>query len=254
MSNNLNSHNNISLISAILENRYNKIKIKTTKYRELILNDIEKKNTERKIFGFMSGNDIKIETFVKPYDEPINLNFKINIDLQDQDKNIVNLFKKSDLELEKVIVIINNFIKAINDNTLTIYSSYNYAIDSEKKEKIILNNKYIKEIIIMNLEIKKEFCLLWKLFEKIYLLTNQIKKNEINEDDDNQVINIIKNNAQNDIIKSKANNQINDIMEILINIKILIDIADNNKQLFSIDDIDKIVNNYIFLIKYIQLF
>ena len=246
---------NIDAISTIFIYRLKKLKQKTEK----ILNNKFDALTNKKISGFVSGNEIKNRIYEKPYDKSIIFDFKTDLNLENiLDSDNIKLFNsQTSNTLEYLIDTINSYIKTINDNKLTIYNSYNLTIKDDK-DQLIINNLNIKKIIILNLEIKKEFCLIWKLIENLYLSTiNNIKNSNTNnqniKNDDDNISYLIKNNLkQFEDSNIEYNNYINHIYSIimlLVNIKILINIADTNKYLFSINDIDKMINNFIFIIK-----
>jgi hypothetical protein len=254
--NNLINFKKILIISEVISN-----KIKKSILIKKNFNEKYEKTNKITLSGMNNVTDIKpVITYKSPFDKPIELKFKTDIDVDnlilEENYKSITFESNPDLTIDNLIKNINIYIDNVKELNPNIYQEFNVLIDKKNTEEIIFNdlNKY--KIIEWNLELKKFFCLIWKILEKIYIEFNIFKKNISSIYINNNVLSFLGNELDytDSNLRSNFNNfgkQINLIIIIFIGIKNIFDSADNDKNLLSYNTINIISDKYIFSLNYI---
>ena len=264
----------LQIISGLINNKIKNSRIIKKKF----YNKFEK-NNKINFTGMANGTDIKpIITLQKPFDKPILIEFKTNIDINylifelnnSNDKlntNTIDDLKfdrsQNDLSIDDLVANINNYIYHVKNNQANIYNSFDILVmdtDIEKQQQqqnqIQFNNINKHKIIEWNLELKKFFCLIWKVLEKIHMEFDILKKNTLTNTNDNNIIELIKTetNSVNSNLRSNFsdfNRQINLMILLFVEIKNIFDLADKDNKLLSFETMETILDKYIFVLNYI---
>ena len=265
-SNNIELIINVNVFGKLINHQINKIKDGKKKYLEKY-KKTKQKNSSIDFVGTSTGEQIKIITYLEPFDKPIMINFLPNSDMYEifyelnihEPFDIVNLDKNEDLD--RLIKKINEYIGIVQDNTSNIYDTFNFTIVNNEHdpdpEEIIFNNYNKKQIIIWNLILKKYYCLIWMFIEKIYLQYKTYKINQESIKTDDKILfelnNEYKNNQKINLkeIFEKFQSQINDLVLVMIWIKKIFDYLDENNKILSFDMIDIIIDKLTFVVNYI---
>ena len=224
-------------------------------------NEKYKKTNRVTLSGMNNGIDIKpVITYQSPFDKPIELSFKTDIDVDnlilEENYKSITFESNLNLPLDNLIKNINSYIKNVKELNPNIYQEFNVLIEKKNTEEIIFNNQNKFKIIEWNLELKKFFCLIWKVLEKIYIEFNIYKKNISSSIITNNILSFLENELDftNSNLKLNFNNfgkQIDLIIIIFIGIKNIFDSVDNDKNLLSFNTINTITDKYIFSLNYI---
>ena len=252
-----NNLKNLLIISEIIHNKIANSKLKKKHFYNKY--DKIKGNKEIIISGLISGSDIKKNIYLSPYDKPIKLDFKLQIDLDDvflEQNKTINFFNDTNkLDINILVKNINKYIGVVKDFKPNIYQEYLFTIDEKNSDEIIFNNENKFQIIIWNLELKKYLCLLWKLMEKLYLEFNIYKKNN-SVQIKKEILDIIQQELFNisnniNIFLNNFEIEINSLIILLLSIKNIFDLADDEKYLLSFNKIDILFEKYLFVINFI---
>ena len=125
----------------------------------------------------------KVIIYKSPFDKIISLEFKSLIDIDEvmleENKNInfSSEYNKSNISIDDLVKKINFYIEGVNKFLPNIYQEFNFILDKNNDEEINFNYHNKFKIISWNLELKKYFCLIWKVLENIYLEFREYKKN-----------------------------------------------------------------------------
>jgi len=259
-----NNLKKLLIIGGAIENKIKKSKInKITKVNKLKLKKPKPnlKSNPNVISGLVSGNLIKNNMiYPSPYDKPIKLDFNSQINLDDvflEQTDTINFsysYNKLDIEIDKLVQNISGYIGVVEKFEPNIYQDYLFTIDKENSDEIIFNNGNKFQIIVWNLELKKYFCLLWKLLEKLYIEFAQYKKNKLSQIEKQEILEIIKQDLLNGSVDKLFNNfenEINSLIILLLGIKDIFDLADDLKYLLSFDKINILIDKYLFITNFI---
>lgn len=238
--------------------------IKTKKYLEKYTSDKLKPSDKIVITGTSRGENITNNTeYQIPYDKPIKLNFNPTINFSDvifetYDKVNTENFFTSNENIELFVKKLGEYIDWVNKLKPNIYQDYTFFISNDNEEndnninnknELQLNNASKFEIITFNLELKKYFCLIWKLIENLYDQICFATKSEINELDDIKSYVINKNINKN---FNNFKNEINWLIIIMLGIKDIYDECDETRQILSIGQIEIMLEKYFFILDFIS--
>ena len=258
---NQNNFKKILIISEVISNKIKNSRIEKKNF----YNKYEKTN-KISFSGMNNGNDIKpVITYISPFDKPIQLKFKTNIDIdnilleQNNTNNTSITFEtvyQDELPIDDLVNSINIYIGGIKKLNSNIYLEFNILIEKKNDEEISFNNQNKYKIIEWNLELKKYFCLCWKILEIIYMEFDVFKKNTSPNIINDNILGFLKKELDDTdlILRQNFNNfgkQINLIIILFIGIKNIFDSADNDKYLLSFNTINIISDKYIFALNYI---
>lgn len=256
--NSLDNFKKILIISEVIGN-----KIKNSRLEKKNFYNKYEKTNKFTLSGMNNGNDIKpVITYTSPFDKPVQLRFKTDIDidnilLQDQNNsNITFETSQDDLPIDDLIKNINIYIDNVKKLNPIIYQEFNILIETKNDEEISFNNPNIYKIIEWNLELKKFFCLIWKVLEKIYMEFDVYKKNTSPNIITDNILSFLEKQLDYTDSNLRLNfnylgNQINLIIILFIGIKNIFDLADNDKYLLSFNTINIISDKFIFALNYI---
>ncbi len=265
----IDNKNKTKLIIDIILERINKIKKQKNKYLKKYMNKNLKTNDSNlssiEFTGLKFGDKIKWEDIEPPLDKPIQLNFKIDLDLDNvfYSKYPLFLLNNNEISNKKIEILINeinDYIKKVSELKPNIYDYY--KIIKVSQNEINYFNK--KKITIWNLQIKKEFCICWDFMTKLFLEFTYVfnnKTNEITNEITNDTINEITNEIFTKLEETNLNefdkysmtrSNLSDILYFLYNIKKLFDYLDINGYLLSINEIDYIADKLKFILIYVK--
>jgi hypothetical protein len=251
--------NNLKKIMFVTDVIHNKIKFSKINKKNF-LNKFKKTNDH--IFNGMNNSTLinKVITYTSPFDKTISLEFKTIIDIDDvmleQNKKIdfTSNYNNSNISIDDLIIKINSYIQGINKLSPNIYQEFDFIINKNNQDELNFNhlNKFI--IITWNLELKKYFCLIWKVLENLYLEFDQYKKN-ISYSNYSNVVNFVEEDLNNSSFQIYFNNfgtQINMLIILMIEIKKIFESIDDNKYLLAANTIDTILDKYLFILNFIS--
>lgn len=255
--NNNNFNQNIKKILLISENIQNKIKNSKINKKNFL-----KKFEKIKLEGMESGNEIKtLITYPVPFDKPIKLEFKIEIDIdevfleQDESIGISLISNQNTISIDELVSNINVYMDYVNEYKPNIYQEFEIIINKENSKEIIFNNQNKFRIICWNLELKKYFCLLWIILEKLYAEFSEYKNNISFSNSDTFFKNFENELEEFNLqLKNQFNNfgsQINLIIILLLEIKKIFNQADIDKNILSFNTVIIILDKYDFIMNYI---
>jgi hypothetical protein len=260
--NDFNNLKKILFISRVINNKISNGKLNKKNF----YNKYEKTN-KITLSGMNSGIEIRpVITYHSPFDKPIQLKFKTNINIDNillelNDTKISFELNQKDffpdnLSIDELVTNINKYINGVKKLESNIYQEFEILPDNKNPDEITFSNNNKFKIIEWNLELKKFFCLIWKVMEKIIeefnIFFKNVSKNNINKN----VLFFLQDelNLDNSNLKLNFDNfgkQINLIIVLLIEIKNIFDLADIDKNLLSFNTINLITDKYIFVLDYI---
>lgn len=234
------------------------------KYSKILKKNFKNKynNTKISISGMNTNKNIKqVIKYKSPCDKPIILNFINLIDIDsvmlEQNKNIsfsvVTIQSELPKTIDELVKNINEYINCVDSYIPNIYQEYDIIVNDSDLDEKNFNNFNRFKIISWNLELKKYFCLIWKLLEKIYLEFDQYKKNTTYSNTTDFLF-FFEQELNNTDLKKHFDyfcNNINNLIILLVEIKDIFDTTDKDKYLLSFNTINIILDKYIFVIDFI---
>ena len=172
--------NNLKKILIVTDIIHDKIKYSKINKKNFMNKFLKKKY----IFNGMKDSKSinKVITYIAPFDKIISLEFETVIDIDEvmleENKTIDFSLKnnKSKISIDNLVKEINFYINGVDKFSPNIYQEFNFIIDINNDDEFNFNYHNKFKIISWNLELKKYFCLIWKVLENIYLEFKQYKK------------------------------------------------------------------------------
>lgn len=254
-----NIKNNLKKILIVTDIIHDKIQYSKINKKNF-LNKFEK--TNNKIFTGMNDSKLinKVITLTSPFDKIISLEFKTIIDIDEvmleENKNIdfSSDYNNSNISIDDLVKKINSYIKGVNNLLPNIYQEFDFILDKNNQDELNFNNLNKFKIISWNLELKKYFCLIWKVLENLYLEFNKYKKNTSYLNYSN-IFSFIEEDFDNSDLQMHFNNfgkQINTIIILMLEIQKIFEFTDKNKNLLATNTIDIITDKYLFILNFIS--
>lgn len=265
---------NVISISSLIKFKIKNIKEEKKRYYEKYQKELElepepetePKSEPSKFIGLISGKNITWPTYIPPFDKPIKIKFKSSIGLKDVIGNtklekefLLTESTKTDYpDIKTFINELNDYIGVVKNNQPNIYQIYRFTLNHDDSENIIFNNANKNQIIIWNLMLKKNFCLIWKLLESIrYTIAEANSKKNLQNDMEllKEYIQIALKESTRELESETIDiltNILGSLILIMVEIKNIFDELDDNGYILSFDKIDIIADKFIFVLDYID--
>ena len=249
--------NNLKKILIVTDIIHDKIKYSKINKKNFMNKFLKKKY----IFNGMKDSKSinKVITYIAPFDKIISLEFETVIDIDEvmleENKTIDFSLEnnKSKISIDNLVKEINFYINGVDKFSPNIYQEFNFIIDINNDDEFNFNYHNKFKIISWNLELKKYFCLIWKVLENIYLEFKQYKKN-ISSSNYLNISSFIENDFDNSDLQIYFNNfgeQINMLIILMLDIKKIFESIDNDKYLLAANTINIIIDKYLFILNFI---